>query len=172
VYTLADRLDDLRVTATADSGDITATLTRRTRLRLEFAPRVYHRRSEVQLQHDIEVLARRLWVNRMRGYYQALSDITGQSVTGEPPARGQLGQRYRAARDELTAYGQSGDGRIRVQVRGMRDWQVAIAPGTLRALTAHEFAAGVAEAAQGLLDDQRRKIRELRRHVFGARPLR
>jgi hypothetical protein len=169
VYTLADRLDDMRITATVDGGAVTATLTRRTRLHLEFAPGAYRRRSEAQLQRDLAVLASRLWANRMRGYYQALSDITGQHVTGEPPARDDRSRAYRAGRAELIAYGESADGRIRVQVRGMRDWQVTIASGTVRALTEHEFAARVAEVGQALLDDLRTKIRQLKRQAFGAR---
>lgn len=61
----------------------------------------------------------------------------------------------------LRARGESADGRVQVETRGMREWTVRIQPGTLRTLDEAEFAAAVREAAAGLIVDQREQIRDI-----------
>ncbi|GAA1811050.1 hypothetical protein GCM10009682_35800 [Luedemannella flava] len=166
MYTLGERLDDLRLIAATDDGAVTAILTQRTNLRLQFAPGAYRRRTDAQLEFDLRVIATRLWVARTRAYYEALSDIKGEKITTERPAYGSRSQQYRTERADLTAHGACADNRIKVRVHGLRDWDVSIQPGTTAALSADEFVDRVGQATRSLLDDLQGKVRELKRRIL------
>ena len=66
---------------------------------------------------------------------------------------------------QLVARGTSADERVRITVRGMTEWQVHIADGTLGTLPEMEFCRSVGEAASRLVDDQYQQIGELKRRV-------
>jgi hypothetical protein len=156
---LADRLDALRVRAALPDGSLTAELTGRDDVTLTI--RDYAQLTEPDLSRRLAQLARLLWARRMAEYFRVRSDVTGQPVTHESPALGRQDREFQAARDDLHAHGQSADGRIQVEARGMREWTVRIQPGTLRTLDETEFVAAVREAAAALIADQREQIRDI-----------
>lgn len=156
----------MRVQATSPDNMITGELRDRTEVYLSFAPGSYRQYRTASLEEQLAGLARRLWVGRMRKYYEAMSEAFGETITKEPPPEGQRDADFHAARDELVAEGHSADGRIHVAVRGMRHWTVRIADGTVRRLTEEQFAAGVRDAARELISDQFAKIRELKREIY------
>lgn len=164
---LADRLDSLRVRATARGGRIAAELHHRTEISLVFGAGSYHRYDERLLEQDLASLARALWAGRMKAYYQALSEAFEEPVTGEPRPVTPRDVEYRNARDRIVARGESSGGHIVISVRGMRDWTVRIAPGTVTALTADEFADEAAAAGGALVRDQFAQIRGLKDRIYG-----
>jgi hypothetical protein len=164
---LADRLDSMRVRATARGGWITAELHHRTEIRLTFGAGSYRRYSEQLLEQDLTSLARALWAGRMKAYYQAVSEAFEEPVSGERRPVTPRDVEYRNARDDLVARGESADGRIVISVRGMRNWVVRIAPGTLRTLTEDEFAEATGAAGEALVRDQFARIRALKNRIYG-----
>ena len=166
---LADRLDRMRIRVTSPNGKITAELYDRTAVRLSFAPGSYRWYSERTMERQLAGLGRVLWANRMKGYYQALSEAFGATVTRESTPVTQRDLAYAAARDTLVAEGRSPDGQIRITVRGMREWTIRITDGTLDALPERRFAAGVEQAASELILDQFAKVRQLKDHHYGER---
>jgi hypothetical protein len=93
--------------------------------------------------------------------------VAGETVTGEDTPVSARDLDWRAERDELVARGYSPDGRIAVKAVGMRQWEVHISPGTVRALSEHEFAEAAAQAAGELINDQFAKIAALSNKYYG-----
>lgn len=168
---LADRLDSMRVRASAPAGDIVAELHNRTEVNLSFAPGSYHRyrrNGRQELERQLAALAKLLWAARMREYYRALSEALEETVAGEARPVSRRDMDYYAGREHVVAEGHSSDGRLHLMVRGMQTWTVQIANGTLEALTAEQFAEHVRAAAGELIRDQFAKIRELKQEFYGA----
>lgn len=165
---LADRMDALRVRVSSPDGKMTAELSGRSRIDLTLSRDAYLRYSEATLETQLIAMARLLWAGRTREYFAALSEALGQTVTREERPIGRQDIAFHEGRDALTAQGRSTDGRVRVQVRGMRDWDVRILPGTVRSLREPEFADRVREAAHDLIQDQFRQVGRLRQEVYGS----
>ncbi len=119
------------------------------------------------LETQLIAVARPLWAGRTKAYFAALSEALGQTVTREERPIGRRDIAFHEGRDALAAQGRSADGRVRVRVRGMRDWDVRLQPGTLRTLTEPECADRVREPAHDLIQDQFRKLSRLRQEVYG-----
>jgi hypothetical protein len=163
---LADRLDNMRVRVSIPGGEISAELYGRSEIRLEFEQGYYYSRTdERELEHKLAILCRLLWVARTREY-----DAIVRSEGGEPIPRDlathPLDLKYHERLDELVAEGSSVDERIRVSVRGLREWTVKIKEGALRALHEGEFIGRAADAADALIRDQLDKVRQLRQQVY------
>ena len=157
----------MRVRVATPDGAIEAELSGRNDVRLSFRPGFYERCTERDLERRLAGVAALLWARRMRAYYEALSEAYGAPVTGEDAAAGPRDVRYRELRAGLVARGRSADGRIAVSVRGMRDWDIRIRDGTLRALDEHAFLAAAGEAAGELIRDQFARIARLKGTVYG-----
>jgi hypothetical protein len=110
---------------------VTGELRDRTQVYLSFASGSYRSYDEATLEEQLIGLARRLWAGRMKEYYAAVSEAFGETVTKEAPPVGQRDIAFHKARDELVAEGRSADGRVYLQVRGMRSWTVRIKDGRL-----------------------------------------
>ncbi|GAA2471298.1 hypothetical protein [Winogradskya humida] len=164
---LADRIQAMRVRASTPDGSITADLTDRDRLTLHFPQGFYELCTESDLERRLTHLASLLWVARTREYWRTFSDHTGQQITGEDTPISARDIDWRTERDEIIARGYSPDGRIAVKAVGMRQWQVDIAPGTVRALDERQFTAAVAQAATELVQDQFAKIAALSNKYYG-----
>ena len=164
---MADRLDAMRVRAATPDGAIEAELTGRSDVRFWFRPGFYERCTERDLERRLAGVASVLWARRMRAYYAALSEAYEQPITGEDPPGGPRDLHYREMRDELVARGRSADGRIAASVRGMRDWDIRIQDGTLRALDEHAFLTAAGVVAGELIRDQFTQIARLKNTVYG-----
>ncbi|GID91351.1 hypothetical protein ACFQFC_10855 [Amorphoplanes digitatis] len=163
----ADRIDTMLVRASTPDGAIAGELRDRDRLTLTFRQGWYDLCDDHDLERRLAVLANLLWVSRTREYWRAFSDVTGQTVTGEDRPISARDVDWRAERDELVARGYSADGRISVKAVGMRQWEVHIAPGTVRGLSEHEFAAAAAQAAGELINHQFAQIAALSNKYYG-----
>jgi hypothetical protein len=157
---IADRLDGLRVRASVADGGIRGELRGRASVEVTFAPWVCRMLDERSLERHLAALAKLLWAARMRDYFAAVSEAFGETVTREPPAAGRRDVEFVQARDRIVARGSSVDGRIAIEVLGMRAWRVTVADGTLRA---RELPQQVREAAEALIQDQLRQVRLLKR---------
>lgn len=164
---LSDRLDGMRIRASSPDGAVTAELHDRTQVDISFVPGSYRDYDETTLEQQLVGLGRRLWVGRMKEYYAAVSEAFGETITKEARPVGRRDVAFHKARDELIAEGRSADGRVHLQVRGMRSWTVRITNGTLHTLTEDAFAARVHEAAAALIGDQFAKVRELKLEIYG-----
>jgi hypothetical protein len=167
VGVLADRLDAMRIRVATANGAVVGELHGRDRVRVSFGPGMYDRCDERWLERALEHLAGRLWVARTREYYAAVSAAFGQTVTHEATPVTQRDRDFRAGRDGLEAAGLSPDGRIQVSVQGLRAWRVRIVDGTVQAHPEEEFTKLLGEAGGELIRDQRDKVRELKRRIYG-----
>jgi hypothetical protein len=158
---ITERVERMAVRVEAPSRSVSAELRGRNDIIVSFAPGFYQRAGEHEMQAQLEQVGRLLWASWMREYQRIVSDEHGQTYEESRPLS-HLDYEFIDKRANLVAEGRSGDGRIQISVRGMQDWKVRVAPGALSAMREDEFAAQVAVAAQGLIDDQRTKIRELK----------
>jgi len=156
---IADRLDSLRVHASVMDGGICGELQGRTTVRITVAPWVVV--NDRGLERHFESLARLLWAARMRAYFAAVSEAFGERVTREPVPVGSRDVAYRTARDGIVARGSSRDGRVVVEVLGMRQWRVAVRGAADTAL-----GSAAQEAAEALIRDQIRQVRGLKRTIW------
>ncbi|GIG91240.1 hypothetical protein [Plantactinospora endophytica] len=159
---LGERIDMMVVTASTPDRSISAELFDRDQVVLRFEPGYYRRVDEHALENQLAALARILWAHRMREYYAILSDLADTQITGEPMPRNEAQVEFLERRDDITARGVSGDGRISISVTGMQQWKVHIQEGTLHRLPESGFTQAVREAVKQLLDDQMRQITVLK----------
>jgi hypothetical protein len=168
VSVLAERMASLRVRVESPDGNIEAELHDQVRVDLTFRPRRYPQYSGFSLETQLAGTGRLLVAARTRAYFAALSEAAGYRIEREERPVGPRDVAFAEARDALVASGASPDDRIRIAVRGMRDWSVEIAPGALRRLDEAEFADRVRSAVADLIEDQFRRIAHLRREIYAA----
>jgi hypothetical protein len=162
---MADRIDAIHVHASAPAGGVHAELRGRDGLDVYFSSGFYRQTDERELEFRLTGVARLLWAEHERAYRQAVANFV--LYPGDPPAESVADVQFYEERDSLLATGRSDDERISVSVRGMRDWQVRIAPGTVRTLDEATFLAGARQAAIRLLSDQARQMIQLKVRVYG-----
>jgi hypothetical protein len=162
---LADRLGGMRVRASVPGGAVSAELRGRSELFVEFAPGYYRRVDDRSLEQALTVLCRLLWAAHEKEYQAIIRRAGGVPMTRER-VTDPLDVDYCQRLDELTAVGTSADGRVRVSVRGMREWAVRVDAVSLRE---REFVSRAAEAAEALINDQFEKVLQLRQQVFNSR---
>jgi hypothetical protein len=164
---LAQRLDNMHVRVTAPGGEISAELRGRNQVQITFAAGRYQWLTEQYVEQQLAALGRLLWAARMKAYHAAVSDALQMPVDRDEPPVSQQDVDFYAARDNLVARGGCADSSVHIEVRGMRDWTVAIAPGSLRRFREDEFTVRVQEAATALIRDQFAQIRSLKDQIYG-----
>lgn len=157
---LADQIDTVPVRA-AVPGAVSAEL-RGQDLRLEFAPGYYRTVSEHSLEQALAGLCRILFAARAKAYDQLVRAAGGTPVPRER-ATDPLDQGYYARLDTVLATGSSADGRVRVELRGLRDWTVTLDLGRLRE---GEFVERAREAAGALIRDVFEKVVQVEQQVY------
>ena len=165
---IAERVERMLVRVETPSRNVSAELLGRDDLRISFAPGFYQRADRVEMQAQLAQVARLLWAAWSRHYDLILSDEYGGLIEKRRP-ESERDVTFDEQRDQLIAHGSSPDGRILVDVRGMRDWKVSVAADAMRVLRESEFGAGVAAAARELVADQQLKILQLKVHVYDPR---
>jgi hypothetical protein len=163
---VSERVEAVVVRATTPGGSVTATMRGMDGVEVSFAPGFYQRVGVHEMEAQLAQVARVLWANRMREYRVILDDEFQGNLEIDAPPADRRDERFYEERDNLVAEGVSPDGRVRVTVRGMRDWTVHIAPGSLDELREEELTRAVAQAAQALIRDQLDKIRDLKISIY------
>jgi hypothetical protein len=161
---MADRVEAIHVAASAPSGGVYGEVRGYNQLDIYFSSDFYERSGEAELARRLESLARLLWVEHRRAYEAAVADF--KLYPGDRPIESDDDERFLNERAELVATGSSNDGRISVSVRGMRDWHVGIADGTVAQLREAEFLAGLRQAADRMMAHQSAGIAGLRGRIF------
>lgn len=151
--TLGDRLDAIQVRVRAPGAAIEAELRHRRQISISLDEGCYAFLREPQLERALAGLARLLYTGWVRQYRAALTDTAIDPV--EDPD-------FVAGRAKIETTGRSADGRITITAVGIDDFQVRVAPGTLRELSERQFVTAVHQATNGFLADQAAKISELR----------
>lgn len=164
---LAQRLDEMHVRVTAPGGDLSGELRGRDQVRIAFAAGRYQWLSEQYVEQQLAAVGRLLWAARMKAYHAAVSDALQMPVDRDEPPVSQQDVDFTAARDNLVAQGACADNSVHIEVRGMRSWTVAIAPGSLRRFREDEFTVRVQEAATALIRDQFAQVRSLKDRIYG-----
>ncbi|ASU80609.1 hypothetical protein CDG81_22670 [Actinopolyspora erythraea] len=159
---LAERLDNIRVRASAPGMDVHAELRDRTEFSLSFGESVYEFADERALERALASVARLLYAGWQRQYQDAIS---WTNLDTEP--RDQHDFDFQAACRAVESYGESSDGRFALSAVGMDEFTARIKRGSLRELREEEFAARVVEAATVLVRDYQAKTTELKWRYYG-----
>jgi hypothetical protein len=163
VTTLGERLDEIRVRVQVPGTEVSGEVSHRSDVQIQFGRGVYAWASDRTMEGTLTSLAKLLYAGWVRAYRAALPESFRDSLDG---ADTQADRDFLAARSHLVAVGRSADGRVTVQVRGLREVTVRVADGTVQALDESEFAERVTEAAADLLRDQSAKIDELKQRYY------
>lgn len=156
------------VVAESPSGIMRGDFRDRTDVVITFAGNSYYRATEAELERQIVAMCRLLVVAWSRGYWAAMSEIAGRTITGEAPPRTPATERYRHARDTMRISGQSADGRLAITYDGARDgWEAKILPGTLAALTQEQFVEAGRQASRDIVQDHHEMIIALKVNILG-----
>ncbi len=137
-----ERVKALRTRVVVPGCNLTAELTGRSQLRIEFPPGSYPQCTERGLEKCLEATCRLLCAATVTAYRKMIADAPS------PPD----GDKLYDALARLETDGRASDGRVRVVTRGMRTWRAFVAPGTLEALQEHEFADGVSQAVGQMIE--------------------
>lgn len=159
---LAERLDNIRVRATAPGTDLEAKLHNRTEVTISFGESAYEFIDEGALERALSSLARLLYTGWLRQYREAISTTNLDIYPND-----QHDFNFRDEADAVEASGESNDGRITLSTVGMRQFSAKIERGTVRELTEREFITRVAEAAPLLIEDYIAKVAELKVRYYG-----
>jgi hypothetical protein len=154
-------LDKLIIKAHSPDGLVLATLSDRTKVELRFEPRAYRRYSAADLGAQLTQLATRLWVAYRRGYFQALSEARGETITGNERVYSPREQQFRKDQAALEVRGVSPEGWVTIHSTALVRWQVRIKPGFNRSLDEQQFLAEADAALRELLDDYFEQARQL-----------
>jgi hypothetical protein len=157
--------------ATSAGHGLSARLDGRNQVRVAFPPGVYRSLTEGAAGRELAQVARALWVRRTASHQDMLRREFGADAPYEVPPSTAADHEFDRLLATLVAEGFSADGRIRVATRGLAQWKVALAPGTLRSLREIEFERGVNEAATALAKNRAERVAELRDRVYGPSPV-
>lgn len=159
---LADRLDGIRVRATAPGTDITAELHNRTEFTLTFGEGVYEFIDPRALERSLAALARLLYTGWQRPYREAISETALDIYPSD-----QHDFNFRDEASAVKSSGASHDGRVTLFAVGMDQFTAQITPGTQRELSETAFSARATEAGTALLKDHQSKMAELKLRYYG-----
>ncbi|WP_213452293.1 hypothetical protein [Rhizomonospora bruguierae] len=170
VPSVSDYLARMVVEVRSPDQQITARVTNYTQVDVSFRPEAYDRYREDDLAHQLARLGGTAWVAYHRGRseaYRRSQNLTAEELRAaeRPPTD----PKQRAYEEELNAVegvGRSPDGAVRIDARGMTQWTVRIAPGTIRRLAERAFLAGLHAAVEGLFADRQMKIILLKSRYF------
>jgi hypothetical protein len=165
---LSDRLDRVVVRETSPDGRITATQVHRSQITLQFLPGAYWRYDESMLEGQLTELAHSVRSSCRRTFYEAVSEVTGWSVTANETERELDGQtrRFREAQQALQVRVSSPGDWIIAEIQGLDRWHIRIKKGALRRLSEEQFIAEAMAALGELLAEFRDRDRELRDEFF------
>lgn len=159
----AQRVDAIHLQVELPRSEIYAELRHRDQVTITFGPGVYDFLSERSLEHAVGNLGRLLLTGWTRAY-QATLDERIRSAQG---VRDQRDRQFVEDRARIESCGTSYDERIVITARGLFDYDVSIADGTIRAIDEHEFAERLRDAVVQLVQDYMTQIRELQDRYYG-----
>ncbi len=157
------RVDAIHLQVELPRSEIYAELRRRDQVTISFGPGVYDFLSERSLERAVGNLGR-LMVTAWTRAFQATQDERVRSAQG---VHDQRDRQYAEDRARIVSSGTSFDERIVLTARGMFDYDVSIADGTIRALDEHEFAERLQDAVVQLVQDYMTQIRALQDRYYG-----
>jgi hypothetical protein len=163
---MADRLDSMVVRAVSPDRKIEATVVSRDQVSLRFGAGTYRRYDERTLEHQLARLATLVWVEYRRGYFQALSEATGETIRGDEPEEDLQRRRFRQAQAEMVVRGVSAGGLIEVESTGLAQWRVTLERGITRRLTEEQFLSEARGAVAALLADYYMKMVSLKDEFY------
>ncbi|MFD0558246.1 hypothetical protein FB566_3545 [Stackebrandtia endophytica] len=165
---LRDRLDSLKVNVTSPDGQIKARLVGGDDLKIAFRPGAYKQYGERELEHQLERLAVLAWVGYRRGYFQAMSESSGESISEvQKPHWNAKRRRYTEAVAEMVAQGESQSGVIQAKSKGYAFWKVRIEDGTVDRMDEQQFLSEALSTFQQVRIDGERLRTLLKDEHFG-----
>ncbi|ASU80483.1 hypothetical protein CDG81_21880 [Actinopolyspora erythraea] len=159
---LAERLDRIRVRASAPGVDLEAELRNRSEVTLTFGESAYEFVDERFLERALAGLARRLYTGWVRQYREAISTT---NLNIEP--NDQHDTDFEAEMRAVEVSVESDDGRITISTVGMQDFNASIRRGTVRELSEREFVSRVAELTPRLIQRFQAEVAELKVRYYG-----
>ena len=120
------------------------------------------------LESQLTELAHAVRSSCRRAFYEAVSEVTGWSVTAEEAERelDDRDRRFREAQQALRVAVSSPGGWVIVETQGLDHWHIRIKKGALRRLDEQDFVAETMAGLGELLATFRDRDRELRDEFF------
>lgn len=170
MVSIGEHLNAMVVTASSPDGRIHARVTNDRRVRIWFDPGAYHGYDEKSLAHQLARLGALAWVAFSRGRSEAYRLARGLSheelAAAERPTDDPHRRRYEEELHRIESEGVSATGAVRVRTRGMTQWAVDIAAGTLGRLDEAAFIDELHSAVTALVRDRDIKIIAVKADYF------
>jgi hypothetical protein len=167
---IGDYLDRMVIAVTSPDGNIRARVSNYTEVEVELDPRAFERYDEERLGHQLARLGGTTWVAYHRGrseaYKRSLELSAAELAEAEKPSEDPRRRAYEEELNNIEGEGVSTGRMVRIRTRGMTQWSVDIAPGTIRRLGRERFLAELQSAIKALLSDREMKIIVLKSQYF------
>ncbi|AVT36670.1 hypothetical protein [Plantactinospora sp. BB1] len=160
---MADRINAIHVHASAPGGGVHGEVRGHNGVEIYFSSGYYEQANERQLERQLEGLARLLWTARERAHRASMAEF---NIYPDESISSYEDERFHEERAQVVAIGRSDDDRIVVSVRGMQEWRIQLAAGTLQALDERSFLAGLQVAVTRLISDQLQQVNQLKVRVY------
>lgn len=164
---LTDRLDNMVLRVMSPDNMIMAKVEKRFSVSLAFRPDTYASYRPTVLEHQLARLGTLVWTGYQRGYYMALSEATGQKITGPGKTWDPNRRRFREEQAATVFKAVSPGGWIRCENVGMLNWSVRLKDGALDRLDERAFVSEATETVRRLIADYRAKMIVLKDEHYG-----
>jgi len=167
----AELIERSEVTVTIPNGHVTATVRGERDVTVGFAPGFYATCSTVQLQDNLQTVARLLFAAARREHLEQIRAFTGRDdVESRPEPQTPQDHDYYARLAELFAEGESDDGLVSVSAVGQQQYVVRVKPGVLDRVPQAQMEASCAQAANRLLAETEQRAAAARWEIYMASP--
>lgn len=166
-----DNRDSTVITMTSPDQNIHVRFSNGKDAEVWFRPDAYRRYREDQLSHQLARLGATTWVAYHRAQAEAYRREQGLSTEEVAAGEQRLMERpnhreYTQALNNIEGDGVSPSGVIRIHTRGLLEWCVEIAPGTIREFSEEQFLAELHAAFNSLMNDREMQAVILKSEMF------
>jgi len=172
---MTDEFDELiersEVTVTTPNGNVTATVRGERDVTVGFAPGFYATCSTVQLQDNLQTVARLLFVAARREHLEQIRAFTGRDadeMQSRPEPQTPRDHDYYTRLAKLCAEGESDDGLVSVSAVGQQEYVGRVKPGGLDRVPQAQMEASCAQAANRMLAETEQKAAAARWEIYMA----
>ena len=156
-------IDELHAGAHSRDDQVHAEISGRRDVRVWFEPGYVERTSVAELESTVQQVLARLYVDRMRAYWDLQGRVVPDPVAGPP--RLMTPRREAVAEGGLGIHAEGEYGGVRLSTVGMQGFVLVLPDGVHHAFDEHGLGVAIGRAASALLDSYFQQVLRLKAQV-------